>query len=239
MISLMLADHQRIWLQALSALLAGEDDVEVAGAFTDTPRLLEALRGREACVLLLDPTGLDPGGAALVALLHQRCPRARIIVLTTTSDLSLHQETRELLDAGATAYISKDADHFQLLAAIRSIGAADGEPDPIVIEQEVCSVATVHDSALRLTDRQREVVRGLIRGDRNQDIAQHLGVTERTVKNYVSEIFQELDVHTRTQAAVLATVLAPSLVCETVARGSRELNGEEKREIIGPHLCSP
>ena len=174
------------------------------------PLLGETRDGREAVALaasarpqvaLLDlqMPELD-GVAATLAISAARLNVAVLILTSFGDDARLHAA----LQAGAAGYLLKDISGDALVAAIR--GAARGEPQlhPSVARRLMQAMPVPADPLRLLTERERGVLRLLGRGLTNKEIGAQLGLTEMTIKGYVSEILGKLQLPDRTQAALLA-----------------------------------
>jgi len=129
-------------------------------------------------------------------------PSSRVLVLTSFGD---NQHVRDAIQAGAVGYLLKDVLKSDLLRAIHA--AAQGQPTlhPEAQRQLMRQVTTPARSLLDdLTPRERDVLRLIVRGQSNKEIAATLHVTEGTIKGYVSTILSKLGVVDRTQAALYA-----------------------------------
>ena len=146
----------------------------------------------------------DRVGGCPTREIHQRWPAIRIIVLTTFDD---DEYVYEALRAGAAGYLLKNADPDHLARAIRAVYAGQSILDPAVTQKVIqyFTRATATQPAQialteRLTDRERAVLRGMVDGLSNNAIAEQLSLSEGTVKNHLTHIFQKLDVKDRAQA---------------------------------------
>jgi len=134
-------------------------------------------------------------------------PATRILVLTTYGD---DESVFDAIRSGAAGYLLKGTPRDELLAAVRGTAAGETHIDPEVAGKLLRHVqrgttATPDTAALdALSERERDVLRLLARGRSNDEIAAELYLTRGTVRNYVSNILQKLDVADRTQAALLA-----------------------------------
>ncbi len=209
MVRLLLCDDHAMFRQGLKSILETEEGFRVIG---------EAANGREAVryaletqpdVVLMDiqMPGLD-GVAATKAILEER-PEMRVIILT------MYRQDRyvfEAIKAGARGYLLKDADAGELIEAIRRVHEGEtllsAEMAASILDEfaKVREQATpVQGHALsELTEREAAILRLLAQGASNQQIAEELNVSEKTVRNRLSEIFAKLRLNNRTQAALFA-----------------------------------
>jgi DNA-binding NarL/FixJ family response regulator len=151
-------------------------------------------------VVLLDLKMPGADGLAALHALREQGNRARVLVVTSFTDLD---QVVPAIRAGAAGYVSKDVAPAALAAAIRSVHAGH-----VLLQPELA--AALLDSphgderAVRLTERERAVLAEIARGRSNREIARALTVSEKTVKTHVSAILTKLGVQDRTQAALYA-----------------------------------
>jgi NarL family two-component system response regulator LiaR len=196
-----MADREHVLAQALSRLIQAEADMTVTGIYTDGDTLLSALPDKPADVVLVDPIGLSPMGMELVRLLLTNVPDTHIVVLTA------NQQEHQLfaaVRAGARGYLPKSADIDEVLEAIRAVAYGEALISPELAVQLLDEFARLSFQQTGLTGRERDILNAIVRGDSNREIANQLGLSEKTVKNYVSDILSKLNVRDRTEAAVYA-----------------------------------
>jgi DNA-binding NarL/FixJ family response regulator len=137
--------------------------------------------------------------------IYEKYPSVRVLALTT---YDMEEWVLDALRAGAVGYLLKDTPREGLIKAIEGTYAGQTFLDPAVAGKIISQVANPGKAettvAFDLTPREREVLRLLARGMSNTDIAAHLVLSEGTVRNYVSAIFEKLHVSDRAQAAALA-----------------------------------
>lgn len=200
---ILIADDHEIVREGLRTLLSEEAQIDVVG---------EAANGREAVafacrlrpdVILMDLVMPEMSGIEAIKSLREQGVESRIVILTSFVD---NTHVREALQAGAIGYLMKDILKEDLLRAIRD--AALGEPTLHAEAQKhlIRQVTTpAPPSRIEdLSDREREVLTLITRGNSNKEIAAALRITEGTVKGYVSSILSKLEVADRTQAALYA-----------------------------------
>ena len=195
-VRLLLVDDHEVVRAGLRALLAGIDGIEVVGeAGSVAEAVREAARLAPQVVLmdlrLPDGTGLDACREIL-----SNAPQTRIVFLTSYSD---EQAVMSTVLAGAAGYVLKDVGHRALVAAIRD--AAAGRPilDARITEPVMSRVR----KADALSGQEQRVVALVVEGRTNKEIAAALGLSDKTVKNYLSNAFQKLGISRRAQAAAL------------------------------------
>jgi two-component system response regulator DesR len=193
-IRVLIAEDQAMVLGALSALLDIEQDLEViATARSGTDALQLALTHKPDVVVTdIEMPGLT--GLELAAELKRHGSTARVVILTTFARPGY---LRRALEAGASGYLLKDAPSHQLADAIRRVRAGGRAVDP-----ELASEAW--SEADPLTDRERQVLRLAADGQSGADIARTLGLSEGTVRNYLSEAVGKLGGRNKVDAARIA-----------------------------------
>jgi DNA-binding NarL/FixJ family response regulator len=199
MIRVLIADDHSLVRAGLAQLLSEVDDIEVAGTAADGRDAVALAAQTRPDVVLMDLSmpGLD--GVAATRQILARDPESRVVVLTSFSDGG---RIFEALDAGAIGYLLKDSETDEVVLGIRA--AARGE-SPLAPKAARELIARRRSSpADELTERELEVLVLLARGNPNKVIARRLEISEKTVKNHITRIFQALDVRDRTQAALWA-----------------------------------
>jgi DNA-binding NarL/FixJ family response regulator len=188
-------------VQALSRLVAAEADMVVTAVYTDGDSLIRDLGARAADVVLMDPLGLTSLGMELVRQVTTNFPDTRVVVLTANQQ---EQQLFAAIRSGARGYISKSADITEVLEAIRAVAYGEALISPELAVQLLDEFARLSYLETGLTGRERDILSAIVQGDSNREIADKLGLSEKTVKNYVSDILSKLHVRDRTEAAVYA-----------------------------------
>jgi len=201
-IRVLLVDDHQVVREGLRAFLQLQPDIEVVGeAAGGQAAAAAAARGRPD-VVLMDLVMPEGDGVAAIRALAEAAPGARVVVLSSFAD---DERIFAAMQAGAAGYLLKDVDPDALAEAIRE--ASHGRPvlHPDVAARLMRRVADPAGPAGEaLTPREREVLRLVVEGYANKQIARRLLITEKTVKTHVSSILQKLGVADRTAAAVLA-----------------------------------
>jgi DNA-binding NarL/FixJ family response regulator len=147
-------------------------------------------------VTLVDLRLPDLSGTDVIRGIRAQCPDCRVVVLTTYAG---DEDIYLALEAGARAYLLKDAKRDELLSAIRAVHAGQRYIPPAIAHR-----LTDRFGSTELTGREREVLGLIVRGNSNKQIAWVLGVTEGTIKGHVNNILSKLGTSDRTHAAVTA-----------------------------------
>ena len=160
------------------------------------------LRSRRILVVVVDLEGLDESIEFVVPHLRKQAPRAAIIVLSSRSQADA---LRHSIDSGADGHVSKEKGLAELRRAILCVSGGvtylDAKQSPV---PEPVAVPAKTSNPVRLSPREREVLNLLTQGHSNREIASHLNVTHKTVKNHVSNILSKMDTSSRTQAVIQA-----------------------------------
>ncbi len=193
-IRVVLAEDQGMVLGALAALLEIEDDIVVAAQARNGREALDAVAQQQPDVLITDIEMPEMSGLEVAAELKRLRSSTRIIILTTFARPGY---LRRALDAGALGYLLKDKPAKELADAVRRVHVGLRVIDPEL-------VAEAWGEADPLTDRERQVVRLAGEGVAGSEIAQKLGLSEGTVRNYLSEAMSKVGASNRVEAARIA-----------------------------------
>ncbi len=197
-----LCDDQALVLRGLSSLLA-DLGVEIALEAPDAERLLAALPQRPVDLIVSDIRMPGLGGLGLIRELRIRGDATPVILLTTFDDPTLMMQA---VEAGAQGFLLKDASPEDLKAAIVRVAAGETLLQPVSLGpvRAAWTDSQAINPALRLTERERSILRLVAGGYSNKEIARSLHLSEGTVKNYMSEVLVKLDCRDRTHAVLKA-----------------------------------
>ncbi len=198
-VRVLLVDDHALVRAGLAALLEVAEDIAVVGQAADGRQALDQATRTMPDVVLMDLSMpvLD-GIAATRAILAAR-PATQILVLTSFAD---RHRVREALAAGAIGYLLKDSTPEQVLAGIRAAARNQSPIDPRVARTLLTDGSLSPQAAL--SPRELDVLRLVANGLANKQIGRALGITERTVKVHLGNVFRRIDVHDRTSAALWA-----------------------------------
>lgn len=203
-VKIMIADDYSMIREGLKNLLELDGDIQVIAEAVDGEDCLEKLQLVKPDVLLLDINMPKKNGLEVLKSLKSRRSKLKVLVLT------VHNETEYLMkavDIGVNGYVLKDSESAELKKAIFTV--ADGETyiQPSLIPALNAKMIETNKDAEKiksLTKRELDVLKLLAVGMFNKEVGKRLEISERTVKNHVSNIFKKLGVTDRTQAAVFA-----------------------------------
>lgn len=205
MVRILLADDHALFRQGLRSLLEAEPDFRVMGEAKDGREALRhALEAHPDIVLMdIQMPGLD--GVQATKEVLSEWPQAKIIMLTMYRQDSY---VFEAVKAGARGYMLKDTDAKELVEAIRQVYQGEVLLDAEIAEKIIQDFKAKAESSPKphaeLADREVQILRLVAQGYTNLEIAAELQLSEKTVRNRLSEIFQKLHLNNRTQAALYA-----------------------------------
>lgn len=210
-IKVLIADDHALVRQGIKRVLNFEEDIEVIGEAEDGQKTLGMTLVLQPDILLLDLNMPGTDGVEVSKQLQAAKCKTHVIVLT------IHDSDNyvlELLKNGVKGYLLKDVEPDMLVKAIRAVNAGGTYIYPELEERIFGGVGTVdniNEKAAemwregrndRITGREMEVLRCIAKGFNNQEIAQTLFVSEKTVKNHLTNIFRKINVSDRTQALI-------------------------------------
>lgn len=198
MLRILVVDDHPFVVSALERLLAETDDMQVVATANGGVQAIAQAKEHQPDVILMDLSMPDLDGVEATRRIVDADAGAHVVML---SSFSGRADILRAIDAGAIGYLLKDANPDELLRGIRA--AARGE-SPIAAKAAsvLVSARTEHvDAGPELSTREREVLKLVVTGFANKQIAQQLGIAEKTVKAHLTNVFQRLHVTNRAQAA--------------------------------------
>ncbi len=209
MIRVLLCDDHAMVRAGLERLLQATGDIEVVASCASGDEAVRAARELRPDVVLLDMAMPGMDGTSTARAITQADPDVRVLMISTFGET---REVQGALEAGAHGYLLKDVEPEVLLAGIRSLRAGGMPLSPAIAARLVggsrppvpVTTPSANGSGMPLTPRETEVLRLIVDGHSNKQIASRLGISEKTVKTYCGRMFQRLGVTDRTQAAIWA-----------------------------------
>jgi DNA-binding NarL/FixJ family response regulator len=195
-IRILIADDHPVVCLGLLAIVNLQPDMMVVGQATTGVEAVQLARQHSPDVVLMDLRMPEMNGVEAIAAIRAERPQSAVIVLTTYHG---DEDIRKALAAGAQAYLLKGMSHLKLLEAIRSV-ASGNQYFPKGIRSSV--PGKVNRPAL--SPREVDILRLIVKGLSNQEIAEALSITHGTVKWHVNIILRRLSVNDRTQAVIVA-----------------------------------
>ena len=200
-IRLLIVDDHSVVREGLRGFLRLQDGIEVIGEAADAAEAVRIASTSSPDVILLDLVMPDGGGVGAIRRLLEVAPGVRVLVLTSFAD---DAQIFAAIAAGAAGYLLKDIDPQALADGIREVHAGRPALHPSVAARLMHRGRSPSPGHSELTLRERDVLRLVVEGLPNKQIAQRLGIGEKTIKTHVSRVLAKLGVTDRTQAAVLA-----------------------------------
>ena len=193
---ILVVDDHAVVREGLVSLLQRQSDLQVVAEASDGATAIRLYRQHQPDMVVLDLRLPDLDGAEVTAAIRAEFPQARLLVL---SSFDGDEDIYRALKAGARAYVLKDSSREELLAAVRTVAAGQRRIPPAVAERLAERV-----EGSELTARELAVLRQIVSGRSNKQIAKVFAISEGTVKTHVKSILAKLDVADRTEAAVAA-----------------------------------
>jgi len=205
-IRVLIADDHRLFRQGLRQICETVGGFQVVGEAGNGREAIEMAQRLQPDVILMDINMPVLDGVQATSLITENNPAARVIILTMYKQ---DQYVFEAIKVGARGYLLKDIDEQELVDAVRAVHRGEALINPglaarLLDEFRRLSQAAPEGDTERLTPAEMEVLRLVAQGADNKTIAGQLALSERTVANRLSEIYQKLHVANRTQAALLA-----------------------------------
>lgn len=211
-VEVLIVDDHPLLREGLSTLFELEGGISVVGQASNGPEALRLSEELQPDVMLLDINMPGMNGIEVAKISRERHPEIGILVLTIHDDESY---VNEMIRNGAKGYLLKDAEPRQVVQAIKQVAKGESVYPTALMERvmdhyhelevhygNLQTAATLNE--LCLTNRELEILRYIVEGMSNKEIAATLFISEKTVKNHITSLLRKLEVEDRTQAAVFA-----------------------------------
>ncbi|GAB3577847.1 response regulator transcription factor [Amycolatopsis endophytica] len=199
-LSLVVVDDQASVREALAVMLDLADDIDVVATATNGAEAVDAVAAHAADVVLMDLHMPVMDGVEATGRIKTAAPDVQVVVLTTFDD---DESILAALEAGASGYLTKEADRAKIEQAVRSAGAGQVVLAPEV-QRRLLTLATRRARPVKptftLTAREEEVLTLIGEGLRNPEIARRLVISEATVKTHINNLFAKAGFHSRADA---------------------------------------
>ncbi|GCE09656.1 LuxR C-terminal-related transcriptional regulator [Dictyobacter aurantiacus] len=219
-IRLLIASAYDVIVEGLYSIFSGNHEIELVGCATSIPESIRLVGECEPDVLLIDPHMSEMDGLRAIELIRGEWPRVAIVVLTANA----HEEHMlRLLRSGVFAYLTSHVKRSQLIHATHAAAQGHTLLHPTILKRLLALMQTPEAAVVaresepdparenvELTRREREVLLLVAHGERNKEIAAHLGISEPTVKSHLATIYYKLGVDSR--ASAVATALERGII---------------------------
>ena len=200
----MIADDHSLIREGIKQLLEFDGTIEVMTEASNGVECLEKLEDIHPDVLLLDVNMPEKNGFEVLEEIKKKNYKIKVLILTVHNEL---EYLLKAIDIGVDGYILKDSESAELKKAIQAVRSGENYIQASLIpalNNRLANRDIDKDKIDSLTTRELEVLIKVANGMLNKEIATSLNISERTVKNHISNIFKKIDVSDRTQAAVFA-----------------------------------
>ena len=207
MIQILIVDDQHIIRQGIRSMLECNTDMQVIGEAENGEKAIDQIAILHPDIVLMDIRMPVMDGVAATQAISQSYPQTKVIVLTTFDD---DEYVFQAMRLGAKGYLLKDTEPDEITSAIRAVYKGHTQLGPGLLEKVLLPEQippSIPPELALLTPRELEVLRLIASGANNREIANTLFLSENTVKNYVTNILDRLNVRDRTQAALWARSL--------------------------------
>ncbi len=208
-IGVLIVDDHAMVRKGLRLLLEAQSDMQVLGEAGSVQEAIEAARRLQPSIITLDLSMPGPSGVASVERLHAAVPDARVIVVTMHDDPAY---VRTAIAMGASGYVNKSAADTELIAAIRAVSrgrvfidVGDAATLESILSPE--GSAAGRSPVESLSSREREVLQQVARGYTNQQIADEVGLSVKTIESYRARLMKKLGLKERSDLVRLAIEL--------------------------------
>lgn len=204
-VRLLIVDDSEVVRTGLRTLLGNESALEVVGEAASVAAGLESCRRHQPAVVLLDIRLPDGSGIEACRTIRREFPEVGVLILTSVIDDTVVDEA---IRAGAHGYLLKEIDGRGLVHAIREVAEGRSILDPAITARVLQLVRTGNsgpgrDPLASLSAQEKRVLALIAEGCTNKEVAGRLGLSEKTVRNYLSTVFEKLHVSRRAEAAVI------------------------------------
>jgi len=206
-IHVVIADDHTLFREGLAGIIGRTEDFQVVGQAGSMEEAVRLARDLLPDIILLD-IDMPGGGLEAARIVAEECPVTRIVVLTSSEE---DDHLIRALKIGARAYILKGVAARELIRILRAVWAGESYVPPMLAASLLLEMREAHSQHKQaaspldeLTAREREILEGLASGLSNKEIGEKLFLSEKTVKHYMTNILQKLQVRNRVEAALLA-----------------------------------
>lgn len=201
-IRVLVADDHPLFLEGLVSALASRPEIELVGQARNGDQALHLARELLPDIVLLDITMPGKDGLTAAAEIARACPAANIVMLTVSEH---DDDLMAAFRAGARGYVLKGVSAQELVKIVRSVAGGDVYVSPQFASRLLFEMSNPRPDPLsELTEREHQILQLVAEGLTNREIGGRLHLAEKTIKHYMTNVLQKLQVQSRVQAALLA-----------------------------------
>lgn len=206
-VRVLVVDDQELFRRGMTMLLGSEAGIEVVGEASNGVEGVELAKSAAPDVVLLDVRMPKQSGIEACVAIKESVPSAKIVMLTMSDE---EADLYEAVKNGASGYLLKDSSIEEVAQGIRVVADGQSLISPSMAAKLIDEFKTmskpdkVTGAALKLTERELDVLRLVAKGLSNRDVAQRLAISENTVKNHVRNMLEKLQLHSRMEAVMYA-----------------------------------
>lgn len=204
---MLVVDDQELFRRGMTMLLGSEAGIEVVGEASNGAEGVELAKSVAPDVVLLDVRMPKQSGIEACVAIKETVPSAKIVMLTMSDE---EADLYEAVKNGASGYLLKDSSIEEVAQGIRVVADGQSLISPSMAAKLIDEFKTmskpdkVTGAALKLTERELDVLRLVAKGLSNRDVASRLAISENTVKNHVRNMLEKLQLHSRMEAVMYA-----------------------------------
>ena len=206
-VRVLVVDDLELFRRGLIMLLEQEPDIDVVGEASDGAAAIELAQSAAPDVVLLDVRMPKLSGVEACRAIKEAVPATKIIMLTVSDE---EADLYETVKNGASGYLLKDSSIEEVAQAVRVVNEGQSLISPSMASKlidefkQLAKPEREQGPALKLTERELEVLRMVAKGLNNREVAKELFISENTVKNHVRNILEKLQLHSRMEAVMYA-----------------------------------
>lgn len=206
-IKVLLVDDHRLFAEGLEKILSLEDDIRVVGKASNGTEAIEIAKKLVPDVVVMDINMPSTDGIEACSIIRDLLPETQVIALTVCEE---EDKILQILKAGARGYFLKDVEPERLIDAIKKVQSGQSFIHPQIVSKVLDTFTSITNRQRKnykdndLTYREMEVVKLVAKGLCNKEIAAELYISEKTVKNHITNILRKLNLRDRVQVAIWA-----------------------------------
>ena len=205
LIRILVADDHNLIREGLKRILDFQDGMKLIGEAINGQDAMESIEALLPDIVLLDVNMPDISGIDVLRRMKQKEMTVKAIMLTVAGD---RETLFEAIEAGAEGYILKDSETIDLVQAIKEVNEGETYIDKrlvsLLVDNFKMRKTSTENRLSELTERELEVLRLISEGYTNKEVGEKLFISEKTVKNYATNVFKKLEVKDRVQATLYA-----------------------------------